>query len=85
MQKTIYIPNPEIWKSMKQMAGKQSISGYLRDLHEANVLNQKVVEDRETLSQEQKMIIDGIEAIKLFGGARGNERRIEHEDSQEYK
>ena len=73
MQKTIYIPNPDIWKSMKAMAGKKSISQYLRDLHEANVVIQRDIEYRESLSQDQKMIIDGVKAIKLFGGARDNE------------
>lgn len=82
MQKTLYIPDPDIWKSMKAMAGKKSISRYLRDLHEANVIIQKDIEYRESLSQEQKEIINAIPDIKLFGGSRGNERS-EHENSQE--
>jgi len=84
MQKTIYIPNPDIWKAMKASAGKQSISRYLRDLHEANVIKQKGILHREALSREQKAIVDGISDIKLFGGSRDNERST-HEDDQEHE
>lgn len=74
MQKTIYIPNPEIWKSMKQMAGKQSISGYLRDLHEANVESFKLLCERQEILREQLDIVSGIpDDFTLFGGTRGNE------------
>lgn len=56
---------------MKAAAGKKSVSRYLRDLHEANVVIQKDILYRESLSQEQKAIISGIPDVKLFGGTRG--------------
>lgn len=58
---------------MKDMAGEKSISRYLLDLHEANVLNQQIARDREDIIREQLEIISGIpDEIKEPGD---NERR----------
>ena len=58
---------------MKQMAGKQSISSYLRDLHEANVEQFRLLCEKQAVLREQMAIVDGIPDITLFGGARDNE------------
>lgn len=60
MQKTIYISNEEIWESIKHMAGDKSISRYLVDLHETNVLRQMADVERQGIIRSQIELIDAV-------------------------
>ncbi len=60
MQKTIYIATPEIWESIKDAAGEKSISRYLVDLHETNVINQEVQAERKRVIAEEIELLEGI-------------------------
>jgi len=68
MQKTIYVPNDEIWESIRREAGKKdrSISKYLIWLHDKRLFESGSDKpaQKENFNPEKHIILDTPEEIK---------------------